>query len=118
MKTPLRACRYDGLALPLADTDGATTAAGGLGVLTTHAQAPVVTETTVRADTLETLEILTGLAVEGVGDNLVVLAVGDVALSVQEPCRDLVLGGILEDGDHTLEFFGGKLTSTVQLKWS
>lgn len=82
-------------------------------MLTAHTQTPVVTQTTVGADTLETLEILTDLAVEGVGDDLGVLAVGDVALSVQEPCGDLVLGGVLEDGDHTLEFFGGELTGAV-----
>lgn len=110
---PLPRRTRDNLALLLADTDGTATATSGLGVLSTHTETPVVTETAVGADTLETLEILTGLAVEGVGDNLGVLAIGDVALSVQEPCRDLILGGVLEDGDHTLEFFGGKLTSTV-----
>ena len=110
---PLPRRTRDNLALLLADTDGTATATSGLGVLSTHTETPVVTETAVGADTLETLKILTGLAVEGVGDNLGVLAIGDVALSVQEPCRDLILGGVLEDGDHTLEFFGGKLTSTV-----
>ena len=82
-------------------------------MLTTHPQTPVVTQTAVRADTLETLEIFTGLAVETVGDDLGVLAIGDVALSVQEPCRDLILRGALEDGDHSLELFGGELTSAV-----
>lgn len=115
---PLPRRKRNNLALLLADTNGTTTATGSLGVLSTHTETPVVTETAVGADTLETLEILTGLAVEGVGDNLGVLAIGDVALSVQEPCRDLVLGGALEDGDHTLEFFGGKLTSTVERKSS
>ena len=115
---PLPRRKRNNLALLLADTDGTATATSGLGVLSTHTETPVVTETAVGADTLETLEILTGLAVEGVGDNLGVLAIGDVALSVQEPCRDLVLGGALEDGDHTLEFFGGKLTSTVGRKSS
>lgn len=102
------------LALLLADTNGPATATGGLGVLTTHPETPVVTQTAVGADTLETLEILTGLAVETVGNDLGVLAIGDVALSVQEPCWDLVLGGALEDGDHSLELFGGELTSAVQ----
>ena len=72
-----------------------------------------MTETTVGADLLQALEILTGLAVQGVGNNLGVLAVGDVALSVKEPRGDLVLGRGLEDGDDTLELFGGELTSTV-----
>jgi hypothetical protein len=82
-------------------------------VLTTDTEAPVVTKTTVGADLLQALEILTDLAVQGVGNNLGVLAIGDVALSVKEPRGNLVLGGSLEDGDDTLELFGGELTSTV-----
>jgi hypothetical protein len=74
-----------------------------------------VTQTTVGADLLEALEILTELGVETVGDNLGVLAIGDVALSVKEPGGDLVLGGGLEDGDDTLELFGGELTSTREI---
>lgn len=102
------------LVLLLADTDGASTTTGGLGVLTADTETPVVTETTVGADLLQALEILTDLAVEGVGDDLGVLAIGDVALSVEEPGGDLVLGGGLEDGDDTLELFGGEFTSTVR----
>lgn len=102
-----------GLALLLADTDGAATATGGLGVLSTDTETPVVTETTVGADLLQALEILTHLAVQVVGDNLGVLAIGDVALSVQEPGGDLVLGRVLEDGDDTLKLFGGKLTGAL-----
>lgn len=105
--------KTNGLALLLADTDGATATASGLGVLAADAEAPVVTETTVGADLLQALEIITELGVQGVGDDLVVLAVDDVALSVEEPGRDLVLGGVLEDGDQALELFGGELTSTV-----
>jgi hypothetical protein len=101
------------LALLLADTDGATAAASGLGVLTTDTEAPVVTQTAVGADLLQALEILTDLGVETVGDNLGVLAIGDVALSVKEPRGDLVLGRGLEDGDDALQLFGGELTSTV-----
>jgi hypothetical protein len=107
-----------GLALLLADTDSAATATGGLGVLTTDTEAPVVTETTVRADLLQALKILTELAVQVVGDKLGVLAIGDVALSVQEPGGDLVLGRVLEDGDNTLELFGSKLTGAVGKKKS
>jgi hypothetical protein len=72
-----------------------------------------VTETAVGADLLEALEVLTKLAVQAVGDNLRVLAVGDVALSVQEPGGDLVLGRGLEDGDDALKLFGGEFTSTI-----
>lgn len=75
-----------------------------------------MTETAVRADLLETLKILTGFAVETVGDNLVILAIVDVALSVQEPGGDLVLERVLEDGDDALEFFGRELTGTVPVR--
>ena len=56
---------------------------------------PVVTEATVGADLLETLEVLTKLVVEDVGHHLGSLAVLDVTLPVQEPVRDLVLARIL-----------------------
>jgi hypothetical protein len=68
--------------LLLADTDGPSSSAGGLGVLTAHAETPVVTETTVGTDLLEALEILTELGVHAVGEDLAVLAVDDVTLSV------------------------------------
>lgn len=71
-----------------------------------------MTETTVSADLLESLQILTELGVHAVGENLAVLAVVDIALSVEEPGGDLVLGGVLDDGDDTLELFGGDVTST------
>ena len=69
---------------------------GGLGVLAPHTEAPVVTKTTVGADLLQTLEILTKLVVEDVGHHLGSLAVLDVALPVEEPIGDLVLTGVLE----------------------
>jgi hypothetical protein len=74
-----------------------------------------VTETTVGADLLQALEILTELGVDTVGDDLEVLAIGNVTLSVEEPGGDLVLRGVLDDGDNTLEFFGGDFTSAVIL---
>lgn len=101
------------LALLLGDTDGAATATSGLGVLAADAEAPVVTETTVGADLLQALEILTELGVDAVGQDLVVLAVDNVALPVEEPGGDLVLGGVLDDGDDALELFRSELTSTV-----
>ncbi|KAI6772032.1 hypothetical protein HG530_002990 [Fusarium avenaceum] len=101
--------------LLLGDTDGPATATSGLGVLTTDTETPVVSETTVSADLLEALEILTELGVDTVGEDVGVLAIDDIALSVDEPGRDLVLGGVLEDGDDSLELFGGELTSAVRM---
>lgn len=102
------------LTLLLRHTNGATPSAGGLAVLTTHAQTPVVSETTVSADLLETLQVLAELAVDAVGEDLAVLAVDDVALSVEEPAGDLVLRGVLDDGDDTFEFFGGEFTGAEE----
>jgi hypothetical protein len=44
---------------------------------------------------------------------LTVLAVNDISLSVQEPCWDLVLSRVLEDGDNSLELIGIELSGTV-----
>lgn len=74
-----------------------------------------MTETTVSADLLEALEIVTELGVDAVGEDLVVLAVNNVALSVEEPGWDLVLGWVLDDGDDALELFGGKFTGTMKM---
>ena len=74
-----------------------------------------MTETTVSADLLEALEIFTELGVDTVGKDLRVLTVDDIALSVEEPGGDLVLGRVLDDGDDTLELFGGELTGAVNL---
>lgn len=84
-------------------------------MLTTDTETPVVTETTVSADLLEALEIFTELGVDTVGKDLRVLTVDDIALSVEEPGGDLVLGRVLDDGDDTLELFGGELTGAVNL---
>ena len=73
------------LALLLGHTDGAATATSGLGVLAADAEAPVVTETTVGADLLEALKIVTELGVNTVGEDLRVLAINDIALPVEEP---------------------------------
>lgn len=83
-------------------------------MLTTDTETPVVTKTTVSADLLQALEIVTELGVDTVGEDLAVLAIDNVALSVQEPGWDLVLSWVLDDGDDALEFFGGKLAGTVE----
>jgi len=62
-----------------------------------------VTETTVSADLLEAFEIVTELGVYTVGENVGVLAIDDITLSVEEVRWDLVLKWVLEDGDNSLE---------------
>jgi hypothetical protein len=106
------------LTLLLGHTDSSAATTGCLGVLSTNTEAPVVTETTVSADLLQALEIVTELAVDAVGEDLAVLAIDDVALPVEEPAGDLVCGvsernmklthpeqrtleGVLDNGDDT-----------------
>ena len=67
-------------------------------------------QTPVTLDLFEPLKVVTELGVDTVGEDLRVLAVDNVALSVEEPGGDLVLGGVLDDGDDALEFFGGELS--------
>lgn len=85
-------------------------------MLSTDTESPVVAETAVGANLLEALKIVTELGIDAVGEDLVVLAVNDIALSVEEPRWDLVLGWVLNDGDDALELFGGKLTGTTEKK--
>lgn len=72
-----------------------------------------MTETTVSTDLLEAFQIVTELGVDTVGENLGVLTIDDIALSVEEPGWDLVLGWVLDDGNDSLELFGGEFTSAV-----
>lgn len=103
------------LTLLLRHTDGPSPPARRLGVLTADAQAPVVAETPVRANLLEALQVLAQLRVDTVGKDLVVLTVDNVALPVEEPCGDLVLRRVLDDGDDTLELFRGKLAGAADV---
>ena len=54
-------------------------------MLATYAQAPVMAETTVGTDLLQALQVITELGVNTVGENLRVLAVDNVVLTVEEP---------------------------------
>ena len=49
-----------------------------------------MTETTVSADLLQSLEIVTELAIDTVGQDLAVLAIDDISLPVEEPAGNLV----------------------------
>ena len=81
--------------------------------MTTDTETPVVSETSVGTDLLQSLEIVTELAVHTVCEDLEVLAVDNVALTIEEPGWDLVLGWVLDDGDDALEFFRGKLAGAA-----
>jgi len=99
--------------LLLGDTDSPSSPSGRLGVLSTDTETPVVAETAVSTDLLQALEILAELGVDTVGENLAVLAVHDIALSVEEPRWDFVLSWVLDDSDDSLELFRGEFSGTL-----
>lgn len=70
----------------------------------------MVPQTPVRPDLLESLKVITHLLVNHVGKEVGRFAVGHVFLSVDEPGGDLELGGVLHDGDDSLELVGVELT--------
>lgn len=72
-----------------------------------------MTQTTMSTDLLQALKILAKFGVDAVGQNLGVFAINDIALTIEEPRWDLILSGVLDDGDDSLEFFRGELTSAV-----
>ena len=72
-----------------------------------------MSETSVGTDLLQSLEIITELGVDTVGEDLGVLAIDNVALPVEEPARDLVLSGALDYGNDALELFGGEVTGAA-----
>jgi len=70
-------------------------------------------ETSVRTDLLQALEVVTQFRVDGVGDELRVLAVDDVLLPVQEPRRDLELRRVLDDRHDALQLVRVELASAL-----
>lgn len=64
------------------------------------------------ADLLQPLQILAQFAVHAVGKHLRVLAVHNVALSIEEPGGNFVLGRVLNNGDNALKLFGRDLSSS------
>ena len=100
--------------LLLGGRHGLAAATGALGVLAAHADAPVVAETTVRADLLEALEVLAELLLQRVRESLRVLARLVVFLSVEEPGRDLELLRVLDDSHELLDLIGGELACVLK----
>ena len=72
-----------------------------------------MTKTTMSTDLLQALQIITKLRVDTVGENLRVFAIHNIALTIEEPGWDFVLGWILDDGNDSLQFFGSELTGAI-----
>ena len=87
-------------------------AAGGLRVLTTHSDAPIVTQTSVDACLLQSLNVVTELGVEGGGDEVLTLASGEIFLVVKHPVWYFKCLWAGDDSDHSLDFILCKFTGT------
>jgi len=98
--------------LLVGNTDGVAVATGGLGVLATNANAPIVAETTVAADLLQVLKVITKTNIDLLGVPLLVLAVALVAAAVKEPDGDLELLRLGDNLKDALNLLGLELTST------
>ena len=83
-------------------THSAAPAASGLGVLASDTKAPEVAQPSMSPNLLQLLQVLAQLVVQAVGQNLAILPVLHILLSVQEPVWYLVLPGILHDSDHLI----------------
>lgn len=92
-----------------------TTATSRARVLATSTQVPVVTQTTVSADLLQALKVVTQLGLHVVGQDLHVLARREVLLPVEEPGGNLELLRSLEDVDNALELVRVQLTRAAKV---
>jgi len=94
-------------------TQHLTLAASGTGVLSTDSVTPVVTDTSVRADLLHSLDIR-AYSGDQVVDSLVRrFASGEVLLPVDEPVGHLELLGVHDDGHKLLNLLIGQSTSAT-----
>lgn len=66
-----------------------------------------------RADFLQALQVLAQFTFHIIGQDLRVLAVNDVALAIEEPGGDFVLGWVVDYCDDSFEFFGGYFAGSV-----
>merc|ERR1740130_537651 len=97
----------------LRQSSAVAAAAGGLGVLTTHTDAPVVTETTVEADLLHPLHVLTHGGVKEIRVLLGGLAILHVALPIQHEGWDLELEGVADDRHNLIDLVSCQLTCAL-----
>jgi len=94
-------------------TQNLTLTASGASVLTTDSVTPVVTDTSVRADLLHSLNIRADNS-DQVVDNAVRRFAGcEILLSVDEPVGHLELFGAHDDGHELLDLLVGKGTGTT-----
>ena len=84
----------------LRHTHSTSSPTSGLSVLTSDPDTPVVTQATMSPNLLEAFQIFPKFVLKLIGQNLGILAVTMILLSVQEPIRNFVLSWVLHYGDN------------------
>lgn len=87
-------------------------ASSGFGVLSADLQTPMVTETTVRSDSLKTGEIVTKSLIEVVGNSLGVGSITVILLSIEKPLWNSELERIGDNFDELGHFVGADFSGT------
>ena len=82
-------------------------------MLTSDLETPEMSNTTVGSDLLKSFQVISQLRFQVVSQDVVVLTVDLVFLSVQEPGWDLVVTWVLHDGNNSFQFFLGQFTGTL-----
>nr|ACU14197.1 unknown [Glycine max] len=80
-------------------------------MLATYTKTPVVSQTTMVPDFLESLEIIPELHIKSIRHNLRVFAILVILLSVQKPVWDLELPRVRHHSHHTVQLSSSQLTS-------
>ena len=83
-----------------------------LGMLTSNSETPVMSNTTVSSDLLQSFNVITELSIHVVSQQMRRSTGRSILLSVQHPIRDLELLGVLHDSNETLDFFFVQFTGS------
>ena len=134
------AAPHDSHLLLLTDTDRSSSSTCRASVLTTNTEAPVMSQTSAEgvsmedrescpsdrslrsplgshdslcSDLFQSLEILSQLVIQLIRQDLAVLAIDDILLSVKEPIRNLVLCRVLQDRYDPLQLVRGQFSPSL-----
>jgi len=82
-------------------------------MLAPNPEPPEVTQTSMRSDLLQSLQVVSQFAVNTVREDLRVFAINDVLLSIEEPSRNFILRRVLNDGHNPFKFVGVKVARAL-----
>jgi len=72
-----------------------------------------MSKTSVDSDLFQSLNIVSELSIEGVGEGLSRLSISNILLSVEQPLRDLELLGVRQDGNNLVDFSVGEFSGSL-----